>query len=271
VPATPASARRDVLIDLATEIETPEHMTFAFRLAGPWQRIGAYLVDVVLRVVVLALLALAASLVGATLGSLSGLMEMGGAVMLLGWFAIEWFWSVLFEWLWDGRTPGKRSFGLRVVRDDGRPIGPREAFLRNLLRAADMLPAPTLFPTYLVGLASAALDPRHRRLGDLAAGTIVVQEEPVRRAEAVTVTPAPSLDELAALPPRPRLSLDERRALEAFVRRSADWTESRRDELSASFARMLAARYGLVPPVSPSRFLQLVYVRASSTAARGAA
>jgi uncharacterized RDD family membrane protein YckC len=99
-------------------------------------------------------------------------------VILVGFF----IWSsyfVVFEWLWNGQTPGKRWLKLRVIREDGRPITFWEAAVRNLLRIADMMP----IPFYSIGLISVFCSSRDQRVGDALAGTVVVRE---REAEAPT-------------------------------------------------------------------------------------
>ena len=82
-----------------------------------------------------------------------------------------WGYYVFFEMLWNGQSPGKRWVGLRVIRTDGTPITLSEALIRNLVRIVDFLPA-----TYGVGIITMFIDKQSRRLGDLAAGTLVVQD-----------------------------------------------------------------------------------------------
>ncbi len=82
---------------------------------------------------------------------------------------------ILFEWLWNGQTPGKRLLKLRVIREDGRPITLWEAMARNLLRIFDAIPGFVL-PVYSIGLISIFLSRRDQRIGDMFAGTVVVRE-----------------------------------------------------------------------------------------------
>jgi uncharacterized RDD family membrane protein YckC len=90
---------------------------------------------------------------------------------VLGILASAWLYPVLFELLWKGRTPGKRMMGLAVTDEQGRPPSPAAVVVRNLLLLVDLLPA-----LGLVGLLAAAIDPRHRRIGDMVAGTVVVEQ-----------------------------------------------------------------------------------------------
>ena len=153
-------------VDTRTEIETPENVTLTFNLAGPGSRMGAYLIDLLIRVTVFWGFSFAVSFLIPVLG---GGLSIGG--MLIGMFVLEWGYSTLFEAFWRGQTPGKRIFGLRVLKDAGYPIGFYDSVLRNLLRAADILPIG-----YGAGLVCMTASRRLQRIGDLAAGTIVVRD-----------------------------------------------------------------------------------------------
>jgi uncharacterized RDD family membrane protein YckC len=117
----------------------------------------------------IALRSLAGSLQGSPDWNVSWIL----ALVVLLIFLITWGYYVFFEGLGKGSTPGKRRMGIRVIRQDGLPIGFREAALRNLVRAADMLPPPS----YLLGGLVMHFDPQGRRLGDMVAGTYVVVEK----------------------------------------------------------------------------------------------
>lgn len=238
-------------IDTIATIEAPEHVRFDHRLAGPAQRTVAFFLDALIRLVIALLLW---KLIGT--GFVGDDAPIG--VLLVVVFALEWGYFVAFEMLWSGRSPGKRVFGLRVVKQDGRPIGFVDSVLRNLLRAVDYLPA-----FYALGALASALDPQFRRLGDQAAGTVVVKVSRARSEARVTVDPPPSAAELAALPPRPPVSPDELRALEAFLRRVGTLSPAREDELAEILAPTFAARLGGLTYGSPSRFLALIYHRAT--------
>ena len=104
---------------------------------------------------------------------------LAGPALILLVFAGEWFDPVLFEVLADGQTVGKRAVGIRVVHEDGTRIGWSASLLRNLLLAADWIPG-----TGALGLASMLASARFRRLGDRAAGTLVIHASPPRRSRA---------------------------------------------------------------------------------------
>ncbi|MEO8083748.1 MAG: RDD family protein [Ardenticatenales bacterium] len=121
------------------------------------------------------------------------------AVVLLVVFAIVWGYFIVFETLWDGQTPGKRVAGTRVVRLDGGAAGFREAVVRNLVRFADFLPMG-----YGMGVLVMFADRHARRLGDLAAGTVVIREQrQVTWADVAVSAPAEGEREAGAPPPPP--------------------------------------------------------------------
>ena len=207
-----ARARIREPVDTVTEIDTPERVRFACRLAGPAQRGGAYLVDLVLRAALLFGVVLLLGALG--LGTRGGLFGLGVGLVLVAAFVVEWGYYVVSETFMNGQSLGKRAFALRVVRSDGLPISFGDSVLRNLLRAADFLPN-----LYGIGVVVMAVDPKFRRLGDLAAGTIVVCERGEAVLGAVSIEPPPTEAELRVLPARIPLSPDELEAVEAFVRR----------------------------------------------------
>ena len=145
--------------------------------------------------------------------------DAGAGLLLLAAFALEWLYPVLFEVLRKGQTPGKQLMGLAVEHDDGTPVGWSASALRNLLRVADFLPF-----AYLGGLVVATGDPSFRRLGDLAAGTVVVYRSKPRAAQA--------LPEVPVLAPPVPLRPVEQRALLDFAERCQGWSAERRRELA---------------------------------------
>lgn len=220
-------------LDTTLLVETPEHITFRYQLAGPAQRLGAYLVDLCLRAMMLGVAAILLVLSGGDVEDVVGL-QLG--ILLLFFFLLEWGYYVLFEGLLRGASPGKRAFRLRVVREDGRPAALADSFLRNLLRAADLLPT-----FYLIGALAMALDARFRRLGDLVAGTIVVYEPRTALAQSRPARQRSSLH----LPARPALSRQERFALALYQRRASELNTARRRELAEMWAPALRQRFAL--------------------------
>ncbi len=164
-------------------IETPEHVELQFLLAGIGTRFLAYLVDRTIQIGLIAWLLLAVLVVLTSIGSVDALTEILArlrgtvgqwlialAILVYGIITIGYF--ILFEFLWSGSTPGKRSQHIRVIRNDGRPVSFVDAALRNILRFVDIVGS-----VYPVGLAFMFVDSRNRRLGDLATGTLVVMEK----------------------------------------------------------------------------------------------
>ena len=247
-------------LDTVVAIETPEHIVFQYRVAGPARRAIAYVLDLLVCYGVFAVLVLL--FVFAAMGG--GFSEMGsmtkalGGFLLVVLFAIQWVYFVV----WDatrGRSPGKAAFGLRVVTTAGRPIGWRAAALRNLLRAADVLPTG-----YVVGVVAMALNARFQRLGDLVAGTMVVVPEDARAAKALELHPPAHPRELATLPDEVVLDADERIAIEMFLRRRHSLGRAREHELAEMLAPKIAKRLGFVHR-DKSRLLAIVYDRAVSS------
>jgi uncharacterized RDD family membrane protein YckC len=196
-------------LDTLTSAETPEGIALALRPAGVVARAGAFAIDLLIR----GALMLAVSMVATPLG------RFGSGLALILWFALEWFYPVLFELLPGGATPGKRALGLRVTMDSGLPITPAASLLRNLLRTADFLPF-----AYGLGLATVLMRSDFKRLGDIAAGTIVVH---VQRA-----TLHGALPEAAPVAPTHPLTPRTQAAVIAWAGRSTRITEARLAELA---------------------------------------
>jgi uncharacterized RDD family membrane protein YckC len=226
---------------------------FSFHVAGPTRRALAYVVDWLVRL--LAFAAVQIVMLLATGTHLPVGRAISSSTTLLFLFLIEWGYFVFFEAIWNGTTPGKRLVRLRVVKVGGYPLSFADAVLRNLLRAADFLPVG-----YLLGVLVMGWDSRFARLGDRAAGTMVVIEDPVRVAPAITLEPAPTAAELAGFPQRVVLSLAEREALELLLRRR-DLSLARRTELAETAAPIFATRVA-VNSGDAFRFLALLYFAA---------
>jgi uncharacterized RDD family membrane protein YckC len=151
------------------EVITSEKVPFTYSIAGLGSRLLAWLVDLG----ILAILIVMGAMIGGTLER--GRAGLGMGITMLWVFAVQWGYFLLFEWLWRGQTPGKRLVGIRVIQWQGAGLGFAHAAVRNILRFVDGLPLPTDIPLlYGVGIAVAACNRENRRLGDLAAGTLVV-------------------------------------------------------------------------------------------------
>lgn len=243
-----------VPIDTVVDIDTPERIRFACRLAGPSQRGAAFLVDMVIRAAIFAALIACLSVFGF---ASEGLFGLGLGVSLVVAFAVEWGYFVVCETTMQGQSVGKKMMSLRVIRADGLPVGFGDSVLRNLLRAADFLPN-----FYAIGAICMCLDRKFRRLGDLAAGTLVISERVEPVLPPIQLSPPAKEKELAALPKQIPLNAEELEALELFLRRGRDLNPMREHELAELVAPLFAQRMN-VRYRDPSRFLALIYVRAT--------
>lgn len=201
------------LLDTIRYVETPEGITLKLRVAGPMARALAWSMDSLIRY-------------GALWGLSMGLVLLGWAglgVWLITLFLIEWFYPVVFEIYADGATPGKKALGLQVVLANGAPVDWPAALIRNLLRAVDFLPA-----FYGFGVAALLISRDFQRLGDLAAGTLVIYRDPP--VKPLALPPGP------ALPPPLPLSAAEQQWLIDFAERGSALNPERQEELAALLA-----------------------------------
>jgi uncharacterized RDD family membrane protein YckC len=249
-------------LDSRIRVVTPENIAFEYRLAGPFWRLPAYLLDLLIRLAIFGILFLCSLFIFGSLGTAG----VGILVLLLGWLVLAWFYGGLFETFWNGQTPGKRAMQLRVISRDGRPVNGLQAVLRNILRVVDALPAYVIaaefvVPTYLVGLISVACSSRYQRLGDLVCGTIVVIEErsPMRGVECLD---EPEIDAVGALIPAawiPDRSLSN--ALSQYVDRRKFFGPARRAEIAGHVGSLLVKKLALSPETSYDALLCAAYQR----------
>jgi len=240
-------------------IETPERVPLHFALASIGNRFLACAFDHFLQVGVI----LVAFLLFAWLGSAAGLFEHVRdapkwvlALLIVLLFLVWSGYFVLFEWAWNGQTPGKRWLRLRVIREDGRPVTFWEASARNLLRLFDMMP----FPFYSVGLISVFLSERDQRVGDFIAGTVVVRERTDQAPTFAEVFNAPTSDAALRRSFKPvpfsgdvnRLGAPEIEVIEAFLRRRWDLADGPRQWMAWRIATPIL--YKLQPSFDLAQF-----------------
>lgn len=244
-------------IDLAYQIETPENVVLSYQIAGPATRFVAWLIDLVLRIGMV--LAIQNYILG-PLGFVSQGFSIGVFLIIL--FLVDWGYFAFLEGMFRGKTIGKRILGLRVIHEEGYPLTAWGAILRNLVRAGDALPAYGL-PCYGAGFITMMLAGRFRRLGDLVARTVVIEEwhvqvprepiileriQPLARGEFSGYTPAARTTSL----------------VEDFLSRRHVLTHRRGHEMALGLARVLARRLhytGSLEQVEryPMAFLARVY------------
>ena len=259
-------SNREAQIDNTIDIVTPENIAFQYRIAGPFRRLPAFLLDLGIRFAGFAILVLAL----APLQIFSGGLAIAVAIVSL--WVVDWFYGVLFETLYNGQTPGKRLMGLRVLTTEGHPINAMQATLRNLFRYADLmplipfsvlfgLPSPWKLPASMVGLIMCAFSEKFQRLGDLLSGTMVVVEE---RSWLVGISDLEDsrTAQLADILPRdfvvPRSMA---RALAAYVERRKNFTPPRRKQVASHLAQPLLERFGLPEDTSYDLLLCALYYR----------
>jgi uncharacterized RDD family membrane protein YckC len=170
--------------DETLTIETPEHVELQFALASIGNRFLACAIDHFLQLLFIVLVFAVGNTIGYGVRDLghkaADIIEEGrlwilAATTLIA-FLIYFGYFTLFEVWWNGQTPGKRWLRLRVIREDGRPVGFFATLTRNLIRGADMMPMILFLPFYSIGIVSVFASPQSRRLGDYAAGTVVIKE-----------------------------------------------------------------------------------------------
>lgn len=159
----------------ALNVVTPERVALSLPLAGIGSRALAYAVDAAILFGAMLAFYFAYSLIGPSVIELvEGLSTFFKVASALIFFAVLWGYWTVSELLMNGQSPGKRLLKIRVVRSDGSPVGFYESAVRNLVRPVDFLPA-----LYMTGLVAMLFDAKHRRLGDLVAGTVIIREESV--------------------------------------------------------------------------------------------
>jgi uncharacterized RDD family membrane protein YckC len=232
-------------------IITPEAVVLDFERAGVASRTLAMALDALALVAIWVVLAVATDLV-------FGFDGTGAAVgYVVASLAIVFAWFCGFETLWRGRTPGKAALGLRVVGVDGTPIRFQQAFLRATLGVVDFL----LLPIGFVAVVAILLSPRDQRLGDMAAGTLVVRERSAQSYVAPAwFPPPPGFEGYAASLDVTALDEDSYGLVRSYLLRMPELAPGARDHLAVRLANPLAVRMGHTPPrgVAPQAFLACV-------------
>ncbi|MDJ0832317.1 MAG: RDD family protein [Gammaproteobacteria bacterium] len=198
------------MLDTTYRAEIPGGIELEAQVVGPLPRFLAFALDLMIRGVIMIVLSLAMIPFGLV----------GAGLWFLVFFLVEWFYPVLFEVFARGQTPGKKTLGISVVHDDLTPVTFGSSLVRNLLRVVDFLPL-----MYLLGLISMICNQRFQRLGDLAAGTLVIS---VKK----TIKPR-LLEEVKPLAPAVELNRHEQTAMVDFLHRSSQISAARKQELAS--------------------------------------
>lgn len=189
----------------------PEGVSIQITPAGIPVRAAAYMYDFLLRTLVIVCIGFILNFFG----------DAGSGIILLVYFLITWGYYIYFEGR-NGQTPGKKKYQLRVVQDNGLPATLSNILLRNLIRPADSFPF-----AYALGLFSMALNKQFKRIGDWAAGTIVVYDSPAKIGISANET---TIDKIEA--PDFILDTEEQKVLISYVEQSQYLSVPRQVELA---------------------------------------
>jgi uncharacterized RDD family membrane protein YckC len=246
-------------------IDTPELVDIEMPLAGIGSRFIALLVDMLIWFAgfIFFLILLLIFLKPGSL-AFAGITEKWAvAIVIFIVFLLFWGYFTLFEAFWNGRTPGKRVARIRVIQRSGRAISLFESMARNLVRYVDMQP----FPMYAVGVIAIFSTRQHQRLGDLAAGTLVVrdrvEEAPLWGESGARTFTAPAFDRGAPAPEPQnayslpttgiaKLSSSDLEVLEGFFARRLDMRLDTRHMLAERIAAAIQSKSGIEPPAGAS-------------------
>ncbi len=241
-------AQRTEQLDSIIRVITPENIAFEYRVAGPFRRLPAYLIDLLVMGVLDVFLAIAVFTMG--------IVSPGIAIFVffIAFFAIRWFYCGVLEAFFNGQTIGKWLLGLRTVNYDGLPINGMQAVFRNLMREADLF-------LMLAGLVVMMMNRRYQRLGDLVAGTIVVVEERHWLTGIAKLDDPRAIQLAAHIPPNFVISRSLARALATYVERRRFFHPVRRREVAKHLAEPLLMRFGLPQDTSYDLLLCSLYYR----------
>lgn len=257
-------------LDSTIDVVTPENIAFTYRIAGPFRRMPAFLIDLALRAFVFGVV------VGALLIGLGSFGAAGGmiaiALILLTWFGLSWFYGGIFETYMNGQTPGKWLMGIRVLTVEGQPINGMQAVMRNILREADIMPmvsvqalgidAPLyIIPTFIAGLVAMSMSGRFQRLGDLVCGTVVVVEERPWLMGVARVEDPRAAQLAEFLPTKYEVSRSLARTLATYVERRRFFSPARRREIARHLGEPLLRQFGLPADTSHDLLLCALYYR----------
>lgn len=250
-------------------IDTPELVTIEMPLAGVGSRFIALLIDGLLWSAGIFVLFLLTAIFLPAIHAFSEISEKWAvAIVIFIVFLLNWGYFTLFEAFWNGQTPGKRIAKIRVIQRTGRPIGIFESMARNFVRYIDYLPS-----FYVAGVITMFVTKQHQRLGDLAAGTLVVRDRPPESplwtdsgsrtftaASFIPQTAIPEPHSLVTLPAPDiaKLTPSDLEVLEGFFSRRLDMPLDVRQNLAERIASALKGKSGLEPPpgVSTETFLE---------------
>ncbi len=258
-----------IALDTTIAVVTPENIAFDYQLAGPFRRLPAYAIDLAIRWAIIAVIGIALLFFSAVSAGVLGPFLI--AAMFLTYFLVSWFYGTAMETYFNGRTVGKWASGIRVIDIDGKPINGKRAMIRNLLRVADLAPLAALssisaemppafvIPTGMIGLVMMICTKRLQRLGDLAAGTMVIIDERSWRLPIAKVDD-PRVPALASFFPADyRVSRSMARTLAVYAERRDYLTPERRREVARHLSVPLIDRFEFRTDIDPDLLIYALY------------
>jgi uncharacterized RDD family membrane protein YckC len=221
-------------------IETPEQTEIQFTLAGIGSRFLAIAIDTLIESAALVIAMLLFALLENGLAAIGVKSQWFAAVLIVFFFLLMYGYFAIFEIVWNGQTPGKRLAGIRVVKDSGRPLTPAEAIGRNLMRIVDQLPF-----LYAIGILTALLNSRNKRLGDLVVGSIVIRESSSKE-----MKPVWQMEQLAPAAAHlpfgaDALSLEDLSLVDTFLNRRSYLTYSVRTRMAEEIVERLRPKLSI--------------------------
>jgi uncharacterized RDD family membrane protein YckC len=224
-------------MERSVEVSTGESVAFSYELAGLGSRFLAVFIDLTIQVSVAVVVVVLLIWAGSTIPDLRASARLTRTdkiaeaiaigLVVFAMFLLFFGYFIFFETVWNGRTPGKRALGIRVVRDGGFPVDFSSALVRNCVRVVE-----AMLGFYAISAACALLSPQNRRLGDMAAGTIVVRDSAAQE--------RPSASELRTDDPLVReLPDSERDLVLRYVERRASLADAPRRALARSIAALV--------------------------------
>jgi uncharacterized RDD family membrane protein YckC len=242
-PIVPAPVHGDFAEKLT--IETPEQTQLDFDIAGIGSRFLAMAIDALIQIAATVFVVLVGALLFLVVWKIRQPSTLWiAAISILCFFVLFYGYFAIFEAIWNGQTPGKRSVGIRVIKDSGRPITPAESVARNLLRIVDQL--PTLYAT---GIVSILLSKQNKRLGDFVAGTIVVREHSLAKSRPVWQTSPPAVNVTYG---SERLTAEEFALVEAFLNRRNELDPYVRYQMASQIAAKIQPKLTIPASELPS-------------------
>jgi len=227
-------------VDRTLDVRTPESIAFSYELAGLGSRFLALMIDQAIQILTLVAIFAGLILAGTRINAANHgsppvvdkvAMSIAWATIILIVFVVLFGYFIIFEAAWNGQTPGKKVLGLRVVRDGGYPMDFGASLIRNLIRVGEWI-----LGYYILAAISMVLSPENKRLGDLAAGTIVVRDARLAKPLDLARNDEPAYASTAYL------SGDERAIVKRFLERRDALSPERRRELAAQLAARVRNR-----------------------------